>query len=424
MDRERERGRHRVSSSPSITATSCSNSMLCPSRGIRGNGLTDYNYVQQTPPSSTVRRWAFPWRPSPTPTAPPIRPWWLTSAAIPRTIPTAPRPGTTASNRSLPRACRTVKSRQGSIAPNLQFAASGRQRGAVCGRPRAIDRSPVAHGQPVDLELAEHHSHPVPLTSSQESDSRWIRDAASSPRCPPAASRPSIQVGSGLHCLPAGPAGRRARSAGADGGPGRPLAGTQEDGARAARDYLPRDQVASPSGSLQEILAHPDIIPTHHHPLLGRQAPDFELADPEGKVWNLRELLDGRPVVLIFYYGYHCVACVRQLFDVNRDLPLFREVGARVVAISADPPELTRRRFQQYGPFGFPVLSDPGNKVAQAYRVFRRRRTERWRTSSAMGLLSSTGMARFSGSMLAMRRSVAIRRCSTNWPRWKAVCRR
>jgi len=150
-----------------------------------------------------------------------------------------------------------------------------------------------------------------------------------------------------------------------------PLAGAQEDGARAARDDLPRDQVASPSGSLQEILAHPDVIPTHHHPLLGRQAPDFELADPEGKVWSLGELLDGRPVVLIFSYGLHCIHCVRQLADVNRDLPLFREVGARVLAISADPPELTQRHFQQHGPFDFPVLLDPGNKVAQANRVFR-----------------------------------------------------
>ena len=125
-------------------------------------------------------------------------------------------------------------------------------------------------------------------------------------------------------------------------------------GRRAARDYLPRDQAASPSGSLQEILAHPDIIPTHHHPLLGRQAPDFELADPDGKVWNLRELQDGRPVVLIFYYGYHCIHCVRQLSDVNRDLPLFREVGARVVAISADPPELTRRTVSAKRPVRLP----------------------------------------------------------------------
>ena len=75
--------------------------------------------------------------------------------------------------------------------------------------------------------------------------------------------------------------------------------------------------------------------------------------------------------VLIFYYGYHCVGCVRQLCEVNRDLPLFDEVGRAVVAMSADPPELTRERFQQNGPFGFPVLSDPENKVAQAYRVFK-----------------------------------------------------
>jgi peroxiredoxin len=149
------------------------------------------------------------------------------------------------------------------------------------------------------------------------------------------------------------------------------LAGTQKEAARPARDYLLGNQVASPSGSLQEILAHPDVIPTHHHPLLGRQAPDFALADPEGKVWNLSELRGGRPVVLIFYYGFHCIHCVRQLSEINQDLPLFRDVGARVVAISADPPELTRRRFQQYGSFGFPVLLDPGNKVAKAYRVSR-----------------------------------------------------
>jgi thioredoxin-dependent peroxiredoxin len=147
---------------------------------------------------------------------------------------------------------------------------------------------------------------------------------------------------------------------------------TQNGGAQPARDYLPRDEVPSLPRSLQEILAHPDIIPTHNHPLLRQPAPDFELADPEGKVWNLGELRDGHPVVLLFYYGFHCIHCVRQLSDVNRDLPLFGEVGARVIAISADPPELTRQRFQQNGRFGFPVLADPGNKVAQAYRVFRR----------------------------------------------------
>ena len=77
--------------------------------------------------------------------------------------------------------------------------------------------------------------------------------------------------------------------------------GERESGAASGADNRavlpPRGQVASPSGSLQEILADPDNIPSHHHPLLGRPAPDFELADPNGKVWNLAELRDGHPAV-------------------------------------------------------------------------------------------------------------------------------
>ncbi len=147
----------------------------------------------------------------------------------------------------------------------------------------------------------------------------------------------------------------------------RPPAGTGKQTARVAGD----EQGTSPAGSLREMLAQPEIIPTHHHPLLGRPAPDFALADAAGHVWNLRKLQASGPVVLIFFYGYHCKNCVRQLFAANDQLPLFREVGARVLAISADPPEWTRQRFQQYGSFGFPILSDPGNQVARAYQVFR-----------------------------------------------------
>ncbi|HTU23584.1 MAG TPA: peroxiredoxin family protein [Gemmataceae bacterium] len=147
----------------------------------------------------------------------------------------------------------------------------------------------------------------------------------------------------------------------------------REDEARLLVNYHPEIQAGSPAGSLQKVLEHPDLIPTHNHPLLGRRAPDFELADLEGTVWKLRELLAGGPVVLVFYHTY-CPLCMRQLFDGDKDLPLFREVGARVVAISADAPELMRRRLEQYGPIGFAVLSDPGNQVAQAYHVFRRTR--------------------------------------------------
>jgi peroxiredoxin len=148
-----------------------------------------------------------------------------------------------------------------------------------------------------------------------------------------------------------------------------------EDVAEEAKVYLRKHKVAPLPGSLQSLLAAAEKSPdqltrTQEHRLLAELAPDFELSDQEGKVWKLKELLASGPVVLVFYYGYHCDHCVSQLFDLNEDLPLFRELGGRVIAVSGDPPERTRQRFKQHGPFAFPVLSDPGNKVAQAYRVF------------------------------------------------------
>jgi peroxiredoxin len=42
-----------------------------------------------------------------------------------------------------------------------------------------------------------------------------------------------------------------------------------------------------------------------------------------------------------------------------------------VVAVSADPPALTAERYREFGRFGFPVVSDPDNRVAEQYRVYR-----------------------------------------------------
>lgn len=140
--------------------------------------------------------------------------------------------------------------------------------------------------------------------------------------------------------------------------------------ARGSESVIQEVSNAAATG-LQVILEHPDFIPSHDHPLLGRQAPEFKLFDLEGKLRELGELREGQPTVLIFYYGSHCVSCVRRLFEFDRDKQLFAEFGARVVAISSDPPELTRQQLPRIGSLGFPVLSDLGNTVARAYQVFR-----------------------------------------------------
>jgi thioredoxin-dependent peroxiredoxin len=144
------------------------------------------------------------------------------------------------------------------------------------------------------------------------------------------------------------------------------------DLAREAREDLERRSFRPLSEPLQAILADKkyEPIPTQAHTLLLQPAPDFKLADVNGKEWSLAKQLKDGPIVLVFYYGYHCNHCVSQLFALDKDVAKFRELGVQVVAVSADEAEVTRSRFKQYGAFKFPVLSDPGNKVAEQYEVY------------------------------------------------------
>ena len=146
----------------------------------------------------------------------------------------------------------------------------------------------------------------------------------------------------------------------------------KQDLAQEAQKDLEKRNFKPLSAPLTDLLADSKYqpVPTQTHALLFQPAPDFTLQDVDGKEWSLASGLKEAPVVLVFYYGYHCNHCVSQLFALDKDLDKFRELGVKVVAISADAPELTRERFKQYGRFGFTVLSDPGNKIAQKYDTY------------------------------------------------------
>jgi peroxiredoxin len=141
---------------------------------------------------------------------------------------------------------------------------------------------------------------------------------------------------------------------------------------------LADDRRSAPSGEWLRELADPKApfrVKTQVHPLLEHAAPDFTLEDHRGQRWSLQGQHGRVPVVLVFYLGYLCNACVHDLFELNADLDRFRSLGAEVVAVSGDSPTLTRQRFEQYGAFGFPVLSDPGHVAALSYGTFRPAKT-------------------------------------------------
>jgi peroxiredoxin len=122
-------------------------------------------------------------------------------------------------------------------------------------------------------------------------------------------------------------------------------------------------ELADPKGTFR--------VETQPHLLLHHAAPEFALEERRGQSWSLRGQIARGPVVLVFYLGYACNACVHDLFELNADLERFHSLGAEVVAVSGDTPGLTRQRFEQYGAFRFPVLPDPCHVVALSYGTFR-----------------------------------------------------
>ena len=99
---------------------------------------------------------------------------------------------------------------------------------------------------------------------------------------------------------------------------------------------------------------------------VGAQAPEFALKDSNGKLVRSRDLLALGPLVIKFFRGRWCPYCVTEL-ETWRDLyGKLREHGALLVAIG---PQTERQSDFMVGQHGlpFPVLSDPGNAVAEKF---------------------------------------------------------
>ena len=98
---------------------------------------------------------------------------------------------------------------------------------------------------------------------------------------------------------------------------------------------------------------------------IGDKAPDFTLTGTGGSTYSL-ESYRGQPVVLVFYPGDDTPVCTKQLNTYNNDLAQFDQVGAQVLAISAQDLASHDKFSGKHG-FGFPLLTDSDKAVAALY---------------------------------------------------------
>ncbi|MGO8898566.1 MAG: hypothetical protein ACLQU5_09470 [Isosphaeraceae bacterium] len=62
-------------------------------------------------------------------------------------------------------------------------------------------------------------------------------------------------------------------------------------------------------------------VPSQAHPLLGRPAPALVPEDVKGKTRDLGARVSNGPVVVVFYLGSTCMACVTHLVELERAMP-------------------------------------------------------------------------------------------------------
>jgi peroxiredoxin len=104
---------------------------------------------------------------------------------------------------------------------------------------------------------------------------------------------------------------------------------------------------------------------------VGGVAPDFTLNDQNGKSVTLSKV--GKTTVLVFYRAFWCPFCARQLAELRSLLKPNESVA--LFAISPDDAEKSKGLAAKIakdgkGDVNFPLLSDAGHKMVDAYGLF------------------------------------------------------
>jgi peroxiredoxin Q/BCP len=103
-------------------------------------------------------------------------------------------------------------------------------------------------------------------------------------------------------------------------------------------------------------------------PQVGKKAPDFTVETTDGRL-SLADLLQSGKLVLAFYAEDATPLCASQVVAFSEDYEMVGELGARVLAVSADSLESHRAFEQALGGLPFPLASDSDLSLARAYNV-------------------------------------------------------
>ena len=103
-------------------------------------------------------------------------------------------------------------------------------------------------------------------------------------------------------------------------------------------------------------------------PQVGEKVPDFSAETTEGRL-SLADLLSAGKLVLTFYAEDDTPLCASQVDAFREDYLMVQELGARLLAVSADSLESHQAFVRDLGGLPFPLASDSDVALARAFGV-------------------------------------------------------
>lgn len=102
----------------------------------------------------------------------------------------------------------------------------------------------------------------------------------------------------------------------------------------------------------------------------GSGAPSFRLEGSDGKVTDLRQVLEGSRALLLFYPGNDTPGCDRQLATARDEIDRYRRAGIRLLGVNPATPA-AHADYASRLALPFVLLSDPGLAVSRRYHAVR-----------------------------------------------------
>jgi len=101
---------------------------------------------------------------------------------------------------------------------------------------------------------------------------------------------------------------------------------------------------------------------------INSKAPDFKAKDQNQNVIELKDIRKKGPVIIVFYRGYWCPYCSKELQKLEDSLPLIKEKGAQLIVITPEKQEGVSKTIEKTKAI-YSIIIDDDMKIMKAYDV-------------------------------------------------------